>query len=72
MHLFSYDKVNLVVGVTSDLTTKVKAGELVNLMAQQVGGKGGGRPDMAMAGGSQPENVNLALTVAQNWLSNNL
>ena len=66
------DKVNLVVGVTSDLTTKVKAGELVNLMAQQVGGKGGGRPDMAMAGGSQPENVNLALTVAQNWLSNNL
>ena len=39
-----------VVGVTSDLTTKVKAGELVNLMAQQVGGKGGGRPDMAMAG----------------------
>jgi len=66
------DKVNLVVGVTSDLTTKVKAGELVNLMAQQVGGKGGGRPDMAMAGGSQPENANLALTVAQNWLSNNL
>ena len=66
------DKVNLVVGVTSDLTTKVKAGELVNLMAQQVGGKGGGRPDMAMAGGSQPENVNLALTVAHNWLSNNL
>ena len=50
----------------------MKAGELVNLMAQQVGGKGGGRPDMAMAGGSQPENVNLALTVAQNWLSNNL
>ena len=37
-------------------------------MAQQVGGKGGGRPDMAMAGGPQPENVNLALTVAQNWL----
>ena len=66
------DKVNLVVGVTSDLTTKVKAGELVNLMAQQVGGKGGGRPDMAMAGGSQPENVSLALTVAKNWLSNNL
>lgn len=50
----------------------MKAGELVNLMAQQVGGKGGGRPDMAMAGGSQPENVGLALTVAQNWLSNNL
>ena len=66
------DKVNLVVGVTSDLTTKVKAGELVNLMAQQVGGKGGGRPDMAMAGGSQPENVNLALTVAQKLVKHNL
>ena len=41
-------------------------------MAQQSWWEGGGRPDMAMAGGSQPENVNLALTVAQNWLSNNL
>ncbi|MBF0751511.1 MULTISPECIES: alanine--tRNA ligase [unclassified Pasteurella] len=66
------EKVNLVVGVTSDLTTKVKAGELVNFMAQQVGGKGGGRPDMAMAGGSQPENVAQALVVAQNWLNENL
>ncbi|OOF50105.1 alanine--tRNA ligase [Rodentibacter genomosp. 1] len=66
------EKVNLVVGVTSDLTTKVKAGKLVNFMAQQVGGKGGGRPDMAMAGGSQPENVAQALVVAQNWLNENL
>ncbi|MDU8923542.1 alanine--tRNA ligase [Pasteurellaceae bacterium LIM206] len=65
-------KVNLVVGVTKDLTGKVKAGELVNLMAQQVGGKGGGRPDMAMAGGSQPENVAAALTACSNWLKNNL
>ena len=65
-------KVNLIAGVTKDLTNKVNAGELVGAMAQKVGGKGGGRPDMAMAGGSQPENVNLALTVAQNWLSNNL
>lgn len=66
------DKVNLVVGVTADLTGKVKAGELVNLMAQQVGGKGGGRPDMAMAGGSEPENVNKALSVCHEWLHANL
>ncbi|BFU60441.1 alanine--tRNA ligase [Rodentibacter sp. JRC1] len=66
------EKVNLVVGVTKDLTTKVKAGDLVNLMAQKVGGKGGGRPDMAMAGGSQPENVAQAIKVAQDWLNENL
>ena len=63
---------NLIVGVTSDLTSKVKAGELVNVMAQQVGGKGGGRPDMAMAGGSQPENVSVALNTATEWLKTNL
>ncbi|OOR97101.1 alanine--tRNA ligase [Canicola haemoglobinophilus] len=68
----SEDKVNLIVGVTADLTAKVKAGELVNLMAQQVGGKGGGRPDMAMAGGSQPENISNALTICNEWLQNNL
>ena len=66
------EKVNLVVGVTSDLTAKVKAGELVNLMAQQVGGKGGGRPDMAMAGGSRPENAAQAIKAAQDWLNENL
>ena len=66
------EKVNLVVGVTSDLTAKVKAGELVNLMAQQVGGKGGGRPDMAMAGGSRPENATQAIKAAQDWLNENL
>lgn len=66
------EKVNLVVGVTADLTTKVKAGELVNLMAAQVGGKGGGRADMAMAGGSQPENAAQALAAAESWLKNNL
>ncbi|WP_233139066.1 alanine--tRNA ligase [Aggregatibacter actinomycetemcomitans] len=66
------EKVNLIVGVTQDLTRKVKAGELVNLMAQQVGGKGGGRPDMAMAGGTQPENVNKALSVCSDWLKANL
>ena len=65
-------KVNLIVGVTQDLTSRVKAGELVNLMAQQVGGKGGGRPDMAMAGGSQPEHIANALTACSDWLKTNL
>jgi len=61
-------KVGLIAGVTKDLTGKVKAGELVNLVAQQVGGKGGGRPDMAQAGGSQPENIATALASVQPWL----
>ncbi|MFZ1443879.1 MAG: alanine--tRNA ligase, partial [Candidatus Dechloromonas phosphoritropha] len=54
-------KVTLIAGVTADLTARVKAGELVNMVAQQVGGKGGGRPDMAQAGGTQPENLPAAL-----------
>jgi alanyl-tRNA synthetase len=54
-------KVTLIAGVTSDLTGKVKAGELVNHVAQQVGGKGGGRPDMAQAGGSDPAGLPAAL-----------
>ena len=66
------EKVNLIVGVTQDLTAKVKAGELVNLMAQQVGGKGGGRPDMAMAGGTEPQNINKALSVCSDLLKANL
>jgi alanine--tRNA ligase len=66
------EKVNLIVGVTDDLTAKVKAGELVNLMAQQVGGRGGGRQDMAMAGGTQPENIGKALSVCSDWLKANL
>ncbi|TDQ58133.1 alanyl-tRNA synthetase [Mesocricetibacter intestinalis] len=66
------DKVNLIAGVTNDLTGKIKAGELVNIMAQQVGGKGGGRPDMAMAGGSQPENITAALNQCENWLNAHL
>ncbi|KAE9527804.1 alanine--tRNA ligase [Testudinibacter aquarius] len=65
-------KVNLIVGVTADLTATVKAGELVNLMAEQVGGKGGGRPDLAMAGGTQLENVAIALASAKTWLENKL
>ncbi|MBL4821896.1 MAG: alanine--tRNA ligase [Colwellia sp.] len=61
-------KVGLIAGVTKDLTGQVKAGELVNMVAQQVGGKGGGRPDMAQAGGSQPENITAALASVQPWL----
>jgi alanyl-tRNA synthetase len=56
------NKVNLIAGVTSDLVGQIKAGELINFVASQVGGKGGGRPDMAQAGGSQPENLENALS----------
>ncbi|MDD0824922.1 alanine--tRNA ligase [Mannheimia sp. AT1] len=62
-------KVNLIAGVTKDLTNKVNAGELVGAMAQKVGGKGGGRPDMAMAGGSEPESIPQALALAQDWIT---
>jgi alanyl-tRNA synthetase len=62
-------KVSLIAGVTADLTAKVKAGELVNMVAQQVGGKGGGRPDMAQAGGTQPENLAAALAAVNNWVA---
>ncbi|MCF6458397.1 alanine--tRNA ligase [Pseudoalteromonas sp. MMG024] len=63
------DKVSLIAGVTKDLTGQFKAGELVNHMASQVGGKGGGRPDMAQAGGSQPENLSSALESVNAWVS---
>ncbi|MBY6187055.1 alanine--tRNA ligase [Marinobacter hydrocarbonoclasticus] len=65
-------KVGLIAGVTKDLTGKVKAGELVNLVAQQVGGKGGGRPDMAMAGGTDAAALPAALEAAKAWLSEQL
>ncbi|TMH83032.1 MAG: alanine--tRNA ligase [Betaproteobacteria bacterium] len=61
-------KVSLIAGVTADLTAKVKAGELVNFVAQQVGGKGGGRPDMAQAGGTQPGNLPVALQSVKSWV----
>jgi alanyl-tRNA synthetase len=50
----------------------VKAGELVNMVAQQVGGKGGGRPDMAQAGGTQPENLAAALASVKGWVESRL
>jgi alanyl-tRNA synthetase len=65
-------KVTLIAGVTADLTGKVKAGELVNMVALQVGGKGGGRPDMAQAGGTQPENLAAALASVTAWVEGKL
>jgi alanyl-tRNA synthetase len=64
----SGDKVTLIAGVTADSITKVKAGELVNFVAQQVGGKGGGRPDMAQAGGTNPAGLPDALAGVQAWV----
>ena len=65
-------KVSLIAGVTQDLTGRVKAGELVNHVASQVGGKGGGRADMAQAGGSQPDALPDALKSVPAWLENAL
>ena len=65
-------KVTLIAGVTPDLTARVKAGELVNMVAQQVGGKGGGRSDMAQAGGTQPENLPAALASVKTWVEQKL
>lgn len=65
-------KVSLAAGVTADLTTKLRAGELVNFVAQQVGGKGGGRPDLAMAGGAEPANLPQALASVVGWVKEKL
>ena len=65
-------KVGLIAGVTKDLIGKVKAGELVNFVAQQVGGKGGGRPDMAQAGGTDTQALPQALTAAETWINEKL
>ena len=61
-------KASLIAGVTADLIGKVKAGELVNFVAGQVGGKGGGRPDMAQAGGTQPEHLPAAIASVVAWV----
>ncbi|MHB8167929.1 MAG: DHHA1 domain-containing protein, partial [Sulfuricella sp.] len=66
------DKVSLIAGVTPDLTARVKAGELVNFVAQQVGGKGGGRPDMAQAGGTEPDKLPAALASVRDWVAGRL
>jgi alanyl-tRNA synthetase len=66
------EKVNLIAGVTKDLTDRCRAGDLVKLAAEQVGGKGGGRPDMAQAGGSDPSGVPKALELAAGWVGERL
>jgi alanyl-tRNA synthetase len=65
-------RVALVAGVSPDLTAKIKAGELVNFVAGQLGGKGGGRPDMAQAGGSEPEKLPAALESVLPWVRERL
>ncbi|EEA00151.1 alanyl-tRNA synthetase [Burkholderia sp. H160] len=65
-------KVSLIAGVTADASKKVKAGELVNFVAQQVGGKGGGRPDMAQAGGTEPAQLPAALAGVKAWVEGQL
>ncbi|MCG2585679.1 alanine--tRNA ligase [Massilia sp. TS11] len=65
-------KVSLIAGVTADTTGKIKAGELVNFVAQQVGGKGGGRPDMAQAGGTDPSGLTPALDGVAGWIGERL
>jgi len=66
------DKISLVAGVTKDETKQIKAGDLVNVVAQQVGGKGGGRPDMAQAGGDNPAALDGALASVSDWVKSQL
>jgi alanyl-tRNA synthetase len=66
------DKVQIAAGVTADTVGKVKAGELVNFVAQQVGGKGGGKADMAMAGGTDASGLPKALASVQAWVTQSL
>ncbi len=65
-------KVSLIAAVTPDVTGKIKAGDLVNFVATQVGGKGGGKPDLAMAGGSEPGQLPAALASVRAWVQNRL
>jgi alanyl-tRNA synthetase len=65
-------KVSLIAAVTPDVTGKIKAGELVNFVATQVGGKGGGKPDLAMAGGTEPGQLPAALASVQTWVQSKL
>jgi len=66
------DKISLVAGVTKDATDRIKAGDLLKAVAEQVGGKGGGRPDMAQGGGSQPENLEAALASVSDWVKSQI
>ncbi len=66
------DKITMIAGVTKQETSQIRAGDLVNVVAQQCGGKGGGRPDMAQAGGNQPENLDAALKSVAEWVESKL
>ncbi len=66
------DKITLIAGVTKDATDRIRAGDLVSHIAALVGGKGGGRPDMAQGGGTQPENLNSALDSVTDWIQSKL
>ncbi len=65
-------KVQLAAGVTADRTDRIKAGELVNFVAQQVGGKGGGKADLAMAGGTDPSRLQAAMESVRGWVAERL
>ena len=66
------DKITLIAGVSKDQTAKIRAGDLVAHVATQVGGKGGGRPDMAQGGGNQPEHLSKALDSVTDWVTSKL
>jgi len=66
------DRVSLVAGVTKDLTDRAKAGDLIRILAERVGGKGGGRPDMAQAGGNDPTALPEALALVEPWVAERL
>jgi alanyl-tRNA synthetase len=63
------DKVSLIAGVTADSIGKVKAGDFVSFVAHHVGGKGGGKPEMALAGGNDPSKINAALAGVKDWVA---
>ena len=66
------NKVTLIAGVTKDLTDRLHAGDLVNQVATRVGGKGGGRPDLAQAGGTDPAGLDAALNAVPGWVGERL
>jgi len=66
------EKVSLVAGVTPDFVDRIEAGRLANFVAQQVGGRGGGRPDMAQAGGNDPSKIDQAIRSVPNWIRERL
>ncbi|WP_438971522.1 alanine--tRNA ligase [Methylophaga sp.] len=66
------EKITIIAGVTKDITDKVRAGDLVGHVASQVGGKGGGRPDMAQGGGNEPQNLAAALASVTDWVESKL